>query len=384
MRPQGSLHASVVAVAARISTVLLFGVAPAALLLYILAASGENLAVDLHRSFRPAAEAVLAGQSPYPPPTAESMAERDAFVYLPFAALVFTPFALLPPLAADVVMLVIVTALGAAALWILGVRDWRCYGAAAAMPAVVSAVQTANLTLPFVLALAAAWALRSRTVLPGVVLALTLATKLFLWPVLVWWLATGRHRTALVAAGTTVFLVVGSWSLLGFAGVTDYPALLHVLTASLGGDSYTAFALASDLGVGELPARLLSLAVASAALAGCVLLGRRGDEVRSFALAVLAALLFSPIVWLHYFALLLVPIAIAHRRLSYLWLLPVALWEFAEHLGNGTTAQTALTLAAVLATLGLAVRASPAGPLASLSRTRRALNGSLATGSTNA
>jgi Glycosyltransferase family 87 len=350
---------ALVTAAARISNVLLFGIVPAVVFLGVLWFTRDFLAVDLHHAFRPAAEAVLAGESPYPPATVEVMAKRDAYVYLPLAAIALTPFALLPPLVADLLAMALVLAIGAAALWILGVRDWRCYGLTLAMPPAFHAVQTANLTLPLLLGLAAVWALRSRTVAPGVVLALTLASKLFLWPILVWWLATRRFRTALVAIGATAALVVGSWSVISFAGMREYPELLRVLTDTLGTDSYTVFALASDLGLAELPARLLGLIVASGVLAGSVVLGRRGDDARSFALAVLASLLFSPIVWLHYFALLLVPIAIVHRRLSYLWVLPLVLWACAAGVGNGTTVQTALTLASMGALAWLAVRSCP-------------------------
>ena len=39
-----------------------------------------------------------------------------------------------------------------------------------------------------------------------------------------------------------------------------------------------------------------------------------------------ATLALSPIVWLHYLVVLLVPMAIARPRFSLLWLLPVVLW----------------------------------------------------------
>ncbi len=51
----------------------------------------------------------------------------------------------------------------------------------------------------------------------------------------------------------------------------------------------------------------------------------------SISLAVLAAMLGSPIVWPFYYALLLVPLAIARPRFSALWLLP-GLFFFAYRL----------------------------------------------------
>ena len=47
---------------------------------------------------------------------------------------------------------------------------------------------------------------------------------------------------------------------------------------------------------------------------------------RSFTCAVAATLALSPIVWLHYLVVLLVPMAIVRPRFSLLWLLPVLLW----------------------------------------------------------
>ena len=58
----------------------------------------------------------------------------------------------------------------------------------------------------------------------------------------------------------------------------------------------------------------------------CVVLARRGDDRRSFTCAVAATLALSPIVWLHYLVLLLVPLAIIRPRFSAIWLLPVLLW----------------------------------------------------------
>jgi hypothetical protein len=61
-------------------------------------------------------------------------------------------------------------------------------------------------------------------------------------------------------------------------------------------------------------------------LVACVVLARRGDDTRSFTCAIAATLALSPIVWLHYLVALLVPLAIARPRFTWLWLLPVVLW----------------------------------------------------------
>ena len=53
-----------------------------------------------------------------------------------------------------------------------------------------------------------------------------------------------------------------------------------------------------------------------------VLMWRR----RSFTLAVAASLALAPIVWLDYYALAIVPLALARPRLSAIWFLPLLTW----------------------------------------------------------
>ncbi len=70
-------------------------------------------------------------------------------------------------------------------------------------------------------------------------------------------------------------------------------------------------------------------------------------------LAIVASLALSPIVWLHYFALLLVPLAITRPRFGPVWILPIALWVVPAD-GNGRAAwQTALTLVVFSAVVAL-------------------------------
>jgi hypothetical protein len=60
--------------------------------------------------------------------------------------------------------------------------------------------------------------------------------------------------------------------------------------------------------------------------AGIVALGvamsRRRDDLGSFAWAITAALLASPMVWTHYYSLLLVPLALATPTWGIVWLAP--------------------------------------------------------------
>jgi hypothetical protein len=151
--------------------------------------------------------------------------------------------------------------------------------------------------------------------------------KVFLWPMLIWLAVTRRAVSALTALVLAAVASIIGWAVLGFAGIRAYPHLLDLLSRVLQGKSYSLVAFGLSLGAGATAARALAIAVGLACIG---LIAWRGRVSRSdawtFTLAVGAALALSPIVWLHYFVLLLVPIAIASPRLGPLWLLPLAFW----------------------------------------------------------
>ncbi|HZB22289.1 MAG TPA: hypothetical protein VE444_00460, partial [Gaiellaceae bacterium] len=92
-------------------------------------------------------------------------------------------------------------------------------------------------------------------------------------------------------------------------------------------------------------------------LALVVLLGRRGDERAAFILAIATALALTPIVWLHYFALLLLVVALARPRLGPLWFLPLGM-VVTPGSGQPTPFETAATRAIAALVVGLALRTS--------------------------
>jgi len=78
-----------------------------------------------------------------------------------------------------------------------------------------------------------------------------------------------------------------------------------------------------------------SIVVAVALLAVAVAmrrreLARRDRDAAIVTLALAASLAASPIVWMHYFLLLLVPIALTRPRLSWLWFAPLAYYPLGE------------------------------------------------------
>jgi hypothetical protein len=210
-------------------------------------------------------------------------------------------------------------------------------------------------TLPLVLLVALTWRYRDRTATAGIALGIALALKFFLWPVLLWLAVVRRTTAALVAAAlATASLLL----LLPFTSIGDYLALLRNLSDTFDGLSYTLYALLVDLGAPSSLARAATLAAGAVVLA---LAWRR----RSLGLFVGAALLLSPIVWRHFFALLVVPLALARPRFDWVWLVPLAFW-FVPGTYNGAPWQTALGLAVGAATVALAERESSAKALGSV------------------
>ena len=187
--PAAATRASGLASAARtLVPIVLLGVVPVALAAYFLAAvvPRDALGLDFREAFWPAAHAVLHGSNPYPALDSPALAERMAYAYPPIVAIVLAPFGLLPVgLATAIAMLATVAAL-VGALWVMGVRDWRCYGASLASPVVLVCIQTAALSAVLALAVALAWRHRARGLATPLLIAAMIAAKLFLWPLLVW------------------------------------------------------------------------------------------------------------------------------------------------------------------------------------------------------
>ncbi len=328
--------------------VVAFVVVPlAALVLGLSTFAGQGrLALDFHEEVYVQAEAVVHGTTPYPAPGTPIRDTTNA-IWPMAAVLPAIPLTALSPAAADWIATALALAALFAALWVLGVRDWRVYGVTLLWPAVIDAYQTANVTLPLAFLVGLTWRYRDRTAVSGVALGAALALKFFLWPVGVWLVATRRLRAAAVAAGLGAASLL---LLLPWIGVSDYLRLVRNLTDAFDGLSYTPYALLVDLGVPSEAARALALIFGLGVLAAA---WRR----HSLGLAIAAALCLSPIVWRHFFALLVVPLALSRPRFDVAWLVPLGLW-FGTGTFNGAPWQTAAVLGFAALTVVLAERSA--------------------------
>jgi Glycosyltransferase family 87 len=284
-------------------------------------ANHELLGFDFRGTIYDAARDIASGNSPYPAATSEAVATGNPAVYPPLAPLLAIPLTWLGwdlALAAWIVLLVAGVVAG---MWLLGVSDWRCFCVVLASLPVLHGVLWGNLTLLLLAGVGAAWRYRDRAVACGAAVALLIAAKLFLWPLLAWLVLTRRLRAAAWASAGAVVAIVLPWAVLGFRGFADYPALLRVTSDLYGQHTSSVVAVGAGLGVPLWAARLLPVAAGVVFLLLAWAASRRPDaDRRVFAIAVLGSIAASPIVWDYYLVLLVAPVAVLRPRLSWLWL----------------------------------------------------------------
>jgi hypothetical protein len=209
----------------------------------------------------------------------------------------------------------------------------------------MNSVALGALTSFLLLGAALAWRYRDNNSVTAAATAVTAVLKLFLWPLAVWLLATRRWRAAVLCAGIGLVLLLGGWAVIDFAGLRSYPTLLHVLQQVEVPVSYSLVAL---LGLSGSAATATTIVLSLAAILAIWIAARGGGgDQRSFAVAVLASLVATPLLWLHYLLLLFVPIALYRPRLSGLWFLPLLLWLTPTSNSHGTTWRIVLALIVV-------------------------------------
>ena len=310
-----------------LATVALLFVAAAWMLGFVAMSVAEGLlGWDVRFAYLPAADAVLDGRSPYPALDDPILLDQKGYVYPPQLLYLVLPLTPLPDAVVGVIVAVTLIALVVLTLRVLGVTDLRCYAAAFLWMPTMSGVLLANVSIPLARAAAVIWRYRDAIWPPAVALGLTVSAKLLFWPLVVWTLATRRLRATAWAMAIGLGVTLAAWAAIGFDGLTGYPDLLRRLSEIQSENSYSFVGIADTLGLPEWMGRAAMLVTGVALLVFCVVFARRGDDFRSFTAALGATLALSPIVWLHYLVVLLVPMAIARPRFSALWLLPVLLW----------------------------------------------------------
>jgi hypothetical protein len=335
---------------------------PFALYGLLLLSDPAKLGFDLH-VFWEAARAVGRGDSPYNPAQLAHLriveshnmsAEPDApwAVYPPALFTLLVPFGLLPWPVAAVLGITLLGGAPALALWIMGVRDWRCYALAYLSFPILSSVGLGTLSTALMVGYALVWR-GSHSVWAG---AATTVAKLLLWPLVIVVCALEGIRRAVLLSAVALTAVVASWAVIGFADIGRYPQLLTDLSGIEAHNSFSLTGLAYALG---LPLELGTVASLALGSAVCALAFRAGLQRRrdaAYTLGLVAALLVSPIVWLHYLALLFLPIAARYPRFHWLWLAPLILWVHGAQSAGGELFPFAVFWACLAAVMWVTLR----------------------------
>ena len=341
--------------ARRLLPILLFAVLPVvvAIGMFAAASSNDSLAADFEAELYPEAKLLLHWTNPFPGPDAVLVYGHN-LVWPPVAAFLVSPLTALPAGAATWAIALIGLGCSLLSLWIVGVRDWRVYGLFALWPQVIGEIRVSHLTPILCVLLALAWRYRDVRFAAGGAIGLAVAIKFFLWPLGLWLAAIGRAREMLLAA---LVAVASLLLVLPFTSLEDYLRTLTRLGEDFDQDSSSPFGFLVQIGIGETAAHVVTYLLGAALLAAC---WRRA----SLGLAVAAALVLSPIVWLDYYAVAAIPLAIVRPRLSPVWFAPLATWGvLGAGVGSGSgwgSARVLLVFAVVFAVVVRAERQAEA------------------------
>ena len=317
------------------------------------------------KQFWQGARDIVDGVSPYPSRDLLQSADDSLgpigiqevfrFPYPAPCAWLLVPFGVLPFNVAATIYTVVAAAAIPAGLRLVGVQDVRILTLTFGFATVGGAIRLGTLTPLLFLACALLWRYRDRRWIAAAVTSVAVVMKMFLWPLTIWLLATRRLAAGLAAIGLVAVATVVGWAAIGFAGMTSYPELLDKLTGVVADRGYSMVAVGTQLGLTEGAAGVLPYAIGLPILGWAVIVGRRGLERESFTLALAASIVLTPIVWQHYFTLLLLPLAIARPRFSWVWLIPLAYWAAPTQETLGDLWRTAIGLGLSVVLVGLAL-----------------------------
>jgi hypothetical protein len=298
-----------------------------------------ELAVDFHLELYRQAVTMLTDTSPAPPRGFDPV-QGAHLIWPPLAAFVAAPFTVFSVGTAEILFAITGPLCYAVALRLVSVRDWRVYGALGLWPQVVGEVRLSHLTPLLALLLAAAWRARDRELRGGVWVGLAIGIKLLAWPLVVWLAAIGRRRAALMSATIPALSIL---LILPYTGLDEYFRALREVSSVFDQATYTVLGLFVQAGAPDVVGRVVTIVLVAALLAATWI-------YRSFTLAIVTALVASPIVWLDFFGLAAIPLAIARPRLSLVWFVPLATWGLE---GAGMEIGDALSTARLFLVFGI-------------------------------
>jgi Glycosyltransferase family 87 len=194
----------------RVGWIAIFAVLP--LVLVEQTAFGNSLLYDFHGGLYEGGHAILHCTNPYRSGLLNRLAALARAgrspslgfavpVYPAPALAAFSLLSILPFAAAGTVFTLISVAAFVAGLRLLGVRDWRCYGAAFLSSPLLETVWLGQVNGLLVFGLAVVWRWRDRLIAPAVAATCLVMVNLFLWPIGLVLLLGRRYRVVALAAG---------------------------------------------------------------------------------------------------------------------------------------------------------------------------------------
>jgi hypothetical protein len=306
--------------------VLGFYVVPAAL--GVVLASVADVGADFEANVWKPAQAVLDGANPYPPPEIEAIVGQRTFVYPPVLLWLDVPLSVFGHDVAQILFTMLSVAAVFASLWILDVTDRRVFACVLLSFPTLQALVFGNPTILLLPILALAWTQRDRPVTAGVAVGLIVALKPLLFPLGLWLLFQRRFKALAVAIAFAVTALAATWAAISFDGLADYPEVVRLIgETSAGPRGYSVSTLLHELGTSRALGRAVQTVIAVTMLAAVPFVARARDgDIRSLALTLAAALVLSPVVWLHYLALLFVPLAVVRRSSDRAWSASRLVW----------------------------------------------------------
>jgi hypothetical protein len=305
----------------------LFGLIPVMVTVWLLHevyAHGIS-AVDFRHDFWVAGLRVAHGGNPYAW-TRGQIAAGASFPYPALAGVLLAPFGLISRDVSAGLFTALCIASVLLTLRVLDVRDWRIYGVALLFSPVVTGWQTANMTLPLLPGIALAWRYRDRPAVAGTIVALLVSIKPIIAPLVLWLFATRRVRAGIYSVAGAALLNAAAWGIVGLGEIPNWLHLLGVQGDMLYAKGYGVIAVAAHLGLSRGAGTAVAMLLAILMAVALVWKGRRNEDIGAFSLAVLLMIVASPQVDGHYFALMIVPLAIRFPTLRAVWFAPLALW----------------------------------------------------------
>lgn len=255
------------------------------------------------RTFYTAANTLLSGKSPYPTPGTGVVRGGHAFVYPITTLAYFIPFTTLPyNVALDLFRVAEIGLILVSVKLLLKNEANFAVGVLILVSSfAITALQVLSVEPILLFFIALSWRYRNSVFIGSISLALAIGVKLFLLPLLLWYLLSKRYRAFSISVFAVIILIAPT----GFF-VSSLTAYYHILQRLSGYESASGLSLVSLLDILVHSETVAFWLTASLALVFTLLLVYVKKKIDPpdrylFAAIVLWSLIESPIVWSHYF-----------------------------------------------------------------------------------